>query len=118
MKRHFYLLVFILSNLLSSTVPAQRYFFDNYNVQNGLSQSQAMGICQDQFNNIWIATLGGISCFNGQGFRSYSKANGLLNNLALCVLVDKKNNIWTGATEGISKFNGREFTNYPTGKFV
>lgn len=118
MKPRSFILFPILFFLLPERAGAQRYFFDNYNIQNGLTQSQAMGVCQDQFNNLWIATLGGVSRFDGQNFKSYAKEDGLISNLALCILSDQDHKIWIGTTQGISEFTGNHFINYPSQSFV
>ncbi|MFI5194773.1 MAG: two-component regulator propeller domain-containing protein, partial [Chitinophagales bacterium] len=104
-------------------VTAQKYNFQNFNVQHGLVQSQVNGICQDGFDNLWIATLGGISRFDGKTFSSFTETEGLINNFTNCIKADHAGNIWIGTNGGLSRFNGVWFTNYrfsdyPNGNFV
>ncbi|WP_222538571.1 ligand-binding sensor domain-containing protein [Pedobacter polysacchareus] len=91
---------------------AQRYNFRQYDIEDGLTQSQVTAVTQDSKRRLWISTLGGLSCFNGKQFTSYTKANGLNNNFALALSLGKNDEIWLGTSRGISKFNGNRFNNY------
>src|SRR5258706_5175476 len=90
---------------------AQKFHFQNYNVQQGLIQSQVLAITQDHFDNLWFCTLGGVSRFDGKVFTNYSETDGLLNNYASSILADHDSNLWIGTSYGISKFNGATFKN-------
>src|ERR1700676_1988526 len=91
---------------------AQKLHFQNYNVQQGLIQSQVMAITQDHYDNLWFCTLGGISRFDGKVFTNYSETEGLISNYANTIMADHDSNIWIGTAYGISKFNGAAFKNY------
>lgn len=67
--------------LFSLTVSAQRHFFIKYSVNEGLAQSQVRDMVQSDDGFIWIATVGGISRFDGNNFLTFNKSNGLINNL-------------------------------------
>jgi ligand-binding sensor domain-containing protein/two-component sensor histidine kinase len=79
-------------------------------VEDGLIQSQAAYICQDNYRQLWIATEGGISKFDGRKFTGYTVQEGLTANKVNILLCDKTGNIWAGTNYGISIFNGRSFT--------
>ncbi len=109
--------------VVPAVLSAQKYNFQNFNVQHGLIQSQVNGICQDGFDNLWIATLGGISRFDGKTFSNFTESEGLINNFTNCIKADHAGNIWIGTNSGLSKFNGSRFSNYrfsnyPNGNFV
>ncbi|HMH23293.1 MAG TPA: two-component regulator propeller domain-containing protein [Puia sp.] len=91
----------------------QKYSFFKYNVEEGLVQSQANAFCQDAAHHLWIATVGGISRFDGRQFRNFSQADGLLYNFSTSVINDRRKGIWVGTTSGLCYFNGNRFTNYP-----
>src|SRR5450755_1324655 len=91
---------------------AQKVHFQNYNVQQGLIQSQVLAITQDHYDNLWFCTLGGISRFDGKTFTNYSETDGLINNFANSVIADHASNIWIGTSGGVSRFNGSVFKNY------
>jgi len=96
--------------IMPALAMAQRYPFHNLNVDDGLVQSQAISLAQDQVGNLWIGTLGGLSRFDGKNFTNYTVQNGLKNNAVWSVGVDSQNNIWIGGQNCISKFNGQTFT--------
>ncbi len=101
--------IFFLCFFLPGILFAQKFHFQNYNVQQGLIQSQISAITQDAFDNLWFCTLGGISRFDGKSFTNYSETDGLISNYANSILADHASNIWIGTTYGISKFNGSVF---------
>ena len=90
-------------------VSAQKVHFQNYNVQQGLIQSQVIAITQDHFDNLWFCTLGGISRFHGKVFTNYSETDGLISNFANTIMADHESNIWVGTISGVSRFNGAGF---------
>ena len=82
-------------------------------MQDGLAQSNVFDITEDNLGNLWLATAGGLSKFNGVVFQTFKKQDGLLSNEVYCLTVDQDNNIWVGTEAGISKYNGGEFQNFP-----
>jgi signal transduction histidine kinase/ligand-binding sensor domain-containing protein len=98
--------------LLSPGAFCQKYNFVNWTVENGLIQSQASSICQDQFRQLWIGTEGGISKFDGKKFTGYSVQDGLIANPVNVLFCDKKGHIWAGTNYGMSFFDGTRFTNF------
>lgn len=93
-------------------VYAQRYSFQNLNIDEGLIQSQALCLTQDKIGNLWVGTMGGLSRYDGRTFTNYTVRNGLLLNMVNAVAADAKGNIWIGTQKGLAKFNGTTFTNY------
>ncbi|EDM36601.1 hypothetical protein PBAL39_25075 [Pedobacter sp. BAL39] len=106
-----YFIVFLLS-LISLSSFAQRYSFKQFDVEDGLTQSQVTGITQDSKRRLWVSTLGGLGCFSGKQFCSFTKTSGLNSNFALAITADKKDNIWVGTSRGISAFNGKKILNH------
>ncbi len=103
---------FALLCLLNFSVQAQQYKFINYSVRDGLAATQARSMCQDRQGYLWIATLGGVSRFDGNSFTNYSVDDGLINNRNDVVFLDSKGQVWIGSRGGISKFKGSTFENY------
>jgi signal transduction histidine kinase/ligand-binding sensor domain-containing protein len=91
---------------------AQKFHFQNYNVQQGLIQSQVIAITQDHYDNLWFCTLGGISRFDGKVFTNYSETDGLIANFSICIMADHESNMWIGTIGGVSRFNGSVFKNF------
>ena len=105
------LLFFSISLVYTSS--GQQHTFINYSSEEGLPQSQVNSIVQDSSGFLWIATIGGISRFDGKNFKNYSTLNGLLQNEISELAVGKNSNLWTLGTRGLSKFNSTGFINYP-----
>lgn len=95
---------FLLSFLLFSYfVHGQQYNFKAFTTKDGLPNNYTFDILQASDHRIWVATLGGVSCFNGSSFTNYTKDDGLASNLVLEVFEDSKGRIWVGTVDnGIS----------------
>ncbi|ACU03830.1 ligand-binding sensor domain-containing protein [Pedobacter heparinus] len=100
--------------LLASGLQAfsQRYNFEHYNIEDGLVQSQVTAITQDKQRRLWIATLGGLSCFNGNQFINFGKTDGLNSNFILSLAVNDQNSLFIGSGRGLSAYNGFSFYHY------
>ena len=107
-----YIVVFIVSILITRVSYAQRYPFHNLSVDDGLIQSQATCMAQDRTGNLWVGTFGGLSRYDGRNFTSYTVRNGLQSNVVWSIAVDTSGNLWIGGQNSISKFNGKTFVHY------
>lgn len=120
MKRNFNHIIYLLRGLvLFSTgllmvvpVQGQKYNFVNYNVEGGLTQSQALCITQDHNNELWIGTYGGVSRFDGSHFVNYDKGRGIASNIILDIKTDHQGHIWMATSNGITEYDGLHFKNY------
>lgn len=112
LKRLLCIKAILLLLLTSVHTDAQRYPFYNLNVESGLIQSQPRDLVQDKLGHLWIATLGGLSRYDGQRFTNYSTRDGLPDNMLYSVATDAEGNIWAGGQDGISRFDGRGFRHY------
>jgi ligand-binding sensor domain-containing protein/signal transduction histidine kinase len=90
----------------------QRYNFQQFDIEDGLPQSQVTAITQDQQRRLWVATLGGLSSFNGYQFNNFSKTNGLKSNFVLSLVVNEKNELFIGSDKGLGKYSGKKFYSY------
>jgi len=76
----------------------------------GLPHPHIRSIIHDKWNNIWIATSGGVAKYLGQFFIHFNKNNGLHGSriYALCKAQDDK--IWFSASDdGIGTYDGFQF---------
>lgn len=111
--RHCWFFVMLLSTLFTfGNVKAQRYPFYNVNIESGLIQSQARDLAQDPMGHLWIATLGGLSRYDGRSFTNYTVRDGLPSNTINTVRIDKQGIVWVGSMRGVSKFDGKRFVNF------
>ncbi len=102
---------FFVILLLANSAIAQKLNVRNYNVQDGLIQSQVFSIIQDDQGYLWIGTAGGLSRFDGKEFKRITKRHGLFENFVLCGIKDKTGKLWFGHGHGrlsrVDPINGR-----------
>ena len=51
---------------------SQDFRFNNYNINDGLSQSSVNTILQDDFGGLWIGTQDGLNRFDGKSFEIFN----------------------------------------------
>ena len=86
---------------------AQTYDFQNFTVENGLTQSQALSLYQDRNGELWIGTnAGGINRFDGSGFTYLNKAQGLSDNTVFAFADDTLGRLLIGTNDGITVIDG------------
>lgn len=105
--------IFFLSVIFFSSLNAfaQKYYFDNYSVKEGLAQSSVYAIQQDSKGFVWLGTASGLSKFNGKDFINFSTEDGLADGAVKSIYIDKKEAIWTGHTDGgLSRINGEKMS--------
>lgn len=78
----------------------QTIYFQHWNVENGLSQSQVLDIIQDREGYLWMSTYGGVSRYDGRNFTNYTLREGLESNSVRKVHQDAKGRIWFGTYGG------------------
>lgn len=99
-----------------SLLKSQSYYFDNYNVEQGLAQSKVYTIIQARNHHVWLGTLSGASRFDGFSFQNFTSEDGLSENAVRTIFEDSKGNIWFGHAEGgLTRFNGKSFESLPPG---
>ncbi|HEY4649979.1 MAG TPA: two-component regulator propeller domain-containing protein [Pontibacter sp.] len=92
---------------------AQQYNFRSWTLSDGLPQSTVNDLLQDHRLQLWIATRGGVSRFDGNTFHTYSKQQGLASNNASTLFQDSRKNIWIGSTDnGLTRFDGHSFKTF------
>lgn len=101
--RFFYILFFFI---ISNTSIAQTYNFTNYNVADGLEQSDIISITQASNGYLLYATYGGgLGVYDGYSFRAIKEKQGLVNNTVISIDTDSNGEIWVATREGISLLN-------------
>lgn len=107
------LFALILLLVVSLHTHAQQFNFRNWSLEQGLPQSQVNDILQDNKGQLWVATLGGLSRFDGSAFHTYTKRDGMSSNSIRCLLLDSRQRIWIGTTDrGLMVLNGDSFDVY------
>lgn len=81
---------------------AQTYDFRNFNVDEGLAQSQVFCIFQDSKGYMWFGTNGGgASRFDGKNFQSFTPSNGALSNYVFSIAEDPAHYLYFATYDGL-----------------
>ena len=80
-----------------------------WTVEDGLADNRAQDLLEDQEGILWIATLGGISRFDGRQFQNFTIADGLPNNHVRCLYQDRRGRLWFGTDGGAVVYDGQVF---------
>ena len=99
MRKYFLHILFIFFAL---RVGAQTYNFQNYNVDEGLTQSQVFCVFQDSKGYMWFGTSGGGSSkFDGKKFQNFTPSNGALSNTVYSIVEDKDHYLYFATYDGL-----------------
>ncbi|MDG1775754.1 MAG: adenylate/guanylate cyclase domain-containing protein [Crocinitomicaceae bacterium] len=114
-KRIIYITFFLLG---ISGYAQNDYRFRNYTINNGLSQSSATTIVQDDLNTLWVGTQDGLNRYDGKSFETFTsdKIDGLESDYIVCSHKDYQGNLWFGTSKGLTKYNifTEQFKTYAT----
>jgi ligand-binding sensor domain-containing protein/signal transduction histidine kinase/DNA-binding response OmpR family regulator len=106
----FFLLVLI--SIWNNSLYSQQdnFTFDNYSLDNGLSNNVIHCACQDKHGFMWFGTNHGVCRFDGYKFTTFRNdpfdSTSLLGLLARVIFMDSKGTIWVGTESGgLNKFN-------------
>jgi signal transduction histidine kinase/ligand-binding sensor domain-containing protein len=97
--------------LWPSVALSQKYSFTNYGIEDGLSQSQATQIVQDNNHRLLIATFLGLDRFDGKTFTPLTKDK-RLTTLVSGLTIDHSGKIWCGNAKGLYYFYGDKVTRF------
>ena len=97
--------------LWPSVAFAQKYTFTNYGIEDGLSQSQATRIAQDNSHRLVIATFLGVNRFDGKTFTPVTKDNTSTDFIA-AMTIDHSGKIWVSNSKGLYYFYADRTTRF------
>jgi ligand-binding sensor domain-containing protein/class 3 adenylate cyclase len=98
---------------LALTGTAQRFFFENISVQQGLPASKVYAVAQDPSGTVWIGTEAGLSRYDGINLQHLGPTEGTAPGGARALHVDRDGHVWAGHLEGgITWTNGSRFRHY------
>ena len=80
-----------------------------YGVEDGLINDKINDLLLDRAGNLWIATQGGLACFDGRVFHNFTTADGLPNNRIRCLFEDRKGHLWFGTEGSVAHYDGQLF---------
>ena len=102
-----YLFLIIISLLYSFHISGNEkntYYFDHYNIDNGLSQNTVNCIFQDSKGFMWFGTKNGLNRFDGYTFKVYSRSedsHSIGNSSITTITEDSEKKLWIGTDKGI-----------------
>lgn len=114
--RLLFIVLFTFSGLISYAQPINIQF-NNYSLEDGLSQSTVYTFLKDDLGYIWIGTRDGLNRFDAHSFKKYypdSSPTSLSHRSVRTLVQDQDGIIWVGTDGGgIDRFNPEkeEFTN-------
>ena len=80
-----------------------------YGVEDGLIDDRVNDLLLDRNGNLWVATQGGLCCFDGSTFRTFTTEDGLPSNRIHCLCEDRQGHLWLGTDGGVAHYDGRLF---------
>lgn len=87
---------------------AQPYYFNNYQINDGLSNNTVICSLQDSYGFLWFGTKDGLDRFDGNNFKHFDIPNQARNTIAnniISLIEDDKKQIWVGTDQGIYIYN-------------
>lgn len=109
MRNYFLLLLFFLIfSIHINGHDKHTYYFDHFDINNGLSQNTVNCIFQDSKGFMWFGTKNGLNRFDGYNFKIHSRnasPYSLGNSIINCITEDSNNQLWIGTDKGIYLYN-------------
>ncbi|HXB92875.1 MAG TPA: two-component regulator propeller domain-containing protein, partial [Puia sp.] len=122
-KKEISLLLFFVIAFFSRT-DGQPYYFNHFQVENGLSNNSIECSIQDNDGFLWFGTINGLNRFDGYTFRTFyhdpGDTSSIGSNFIRCLYNDRQGTVWVGTNKGVYTFNktGEKFNlvrNLPKG---
>lgn len=103
----FYFFIVGLTNIVG-----QQYQFTNYDVRDGIPNSNINAILQDSRGFVWVGTQSGCAIFDSYSWKT-NKQLQEINSPVVDIYEDTDNSIWFATIDkGAYKYNGIELLNY------
>lgn len=83
--------------------------FCQLTTEDGLLHNQVGQTLMDSKGRLWVATVLGVSCYDGEIFKGYSIDDGLISGMVNHMMEDHSGQIWFATTNGIARFDGVDF---------
>jgi DNA-binding NtrC family response regulator/streptogramin lyase len=75
----------------------------------GLTDNRVQSLCEDGSHDLWIATLAGVSRYDGHRFTAFTNRDSLSNNHVWCLYRDRGGSMWLGSDGGMMRHDGHVF---------
>ncbi|NOZ62181.1 MAG: PAS domain-containing protein [Calditrichaeota bacterium] len=113
-KNNYLLLLLLIAFTLgfAGKIQAQKFWISTYSEGDGLANSRVYDLAQDSLGQIWFATRGGISVYDGFQWKKYSVAEGLPAMSYSQIEIDERGRVWVMpeySTLRVSYFDGKSW---------
>lgn len=78
-------------------------------VGSGLPSNIATDVAVDRDGNLWVASLGHLSKYDGTKFTNFFSKNGLGSGFISRILWSRSGDLWIGNYDGVFRFDGKSF---------
>ena len=65
-----------------------------------MASSDVSTLVQDHEGRLWIGTIAGLSCYEGEQLTTYTEQHGLAHNWVSASALDQQGNVWFGHING------------------
>src|ERR1700754_3046884 len=79
----------------------------SFTIKDGLLDNHVNALCRDHAGRIWIATIKGISSWDGARLVSNTAVNATVSGTNSCI-EDRDRNLWIGTPSGLIRVHGTE----------
>ncbi len=83
--------------------------FRFYTTEDGLVDNRIEALHEDRQGLMWIATVGGLSHFDGESFVNFTSEHGLPHDYVHCICEDDAGHLWFGTDRGVVRYDGQYF---------
>lgn len=105
--------LFLVVTMCSIPTIGQTYRFNQYTMEDGISQDFIYSIDQDENGYLWAGTGEGLCRFDGQNFVTYTTRDGLAEDFISCSFVGEEGDLWFGHNEGgVTRLTNGRFVSY------
>lgn len=92
---------------MAAPLRAQRLNIHSYTPENGLAGAPVWRMFQDERGVMWFATEGGVSAYDGVGFRNITVENGLPSAYVESIAGARDGSLWFGTRTALIRYDGR-----------
>jgi signal transduction histidine kinase/ligand-binding sensor domain-containing protein/CheY-like chemotaxis protein len=97
------------SNLNFRLAPFRKGTWKKYSVSDGLAGPDIAKMLMTPEVELWFATAGGVSRFDGAQFTNYTVEDGLPSDQVWAMLRDPDGTFWFGGSGGLTRFDGKSW---------
>lgn len=109
MMRFIVILIMIITPWIA---PAQSYFFNQYEKEDGLLDQDIQCMEQDHLGYLWIGSSSGLVRFNGSSFEEVEYLHDNESDAVFDLMLDNSNVLWIASKNGVTSYNGSGFKYY------